>query len=118
MRTTNAMFGTVITTFDTLTNGVKRIASSASMAVDAVDNVSSALRDQTDILRKWSRDLNQESDLNRDTKHQEMMLEAQIRSAKVDDALQKLMEIEQNRPEGFSEFKAKFQSEVNKYFHD
>lgn len=118
MKTTSAMFTSIITAFDTTTAGIKRIASSASMAVDAVDNVSSALRDQTDILRKWSRDLNRESELNRDTKHKEMLIEARIRAAKVDDALEELMHIEKERSEGFAEYKSKFNDELRKYFSE
>ena len=116
MKTTSAMFNTVITAFDTTTAGIKRLGSSASAAIDVVDNVSRSARYQTEILRRWSKDLLDESNLNRDIKHQEMVVEAQIRESKLNDALQELMNIEKERPEGFSEFKQKFNEKVNKYF--
>ena len=116
MKTTSALFTTIITAAETTTAGIKRLGTSASDAIDVVDNVTSATRYQTEILRKWSKDLLDESNLNRDIKHQEMVVEAEIRASKVNDALQELMNIEKERPEGFSEFKQKFNEKVNKYF--
>lgn len=118
MKTTSSMFTTVITAFDMTTAGIKRLGNSASAAIDVVDNVTASARYSTDILRKWSKDLLDESNLNRETKHREMLMEAEIRASKVDDALEELMRINKERPEGFSEFKDKFNEKLNKYFSD
>lgn len=118
MKTTSSMFNTVITAFDTTTAGIKRLGSSASAAVDVIDNVTSSARYSTEVLRKWAKDLRDESDLNRDIKHEEMLIEARIRAAKVDDALEELMHIEKERSEGFAEYKSKFNDELRKYFSE
>ena len=118
MKTTSALFTTIITAADATTAGIKRLGSSASSVVDVVDNVTSSARYHTEVLRRWSKDLLDESNLNRDVKHQEMLVEARIRAAKADDALQELMQIEKERPEGFSEYKNKFNEELKKYFSE
>lgn len=116
MKTTSALFTTIITAAETTTAGIKRLGTSASAAIDVIDNVTSSARYSTEVLRKWAKDLRDESDLNRDIKHEEMLVEARIRESKVNDALQELMSIEKERPEGFSEFKSKFKEDLNKYF--
>lgn len=112
MRTFNSACNTITVSFDTLTKGIERTAHSLSSVIDAVDTSVSTINDLASIAKSWSEDLRWEQQKNRDTKRQEILVEAAIRRDQLDSAIEQLLQNRKERGEDFAKAKSELLSKI------
>ena len=112
MRTFNSAANTITVTFDTITKGIERSAHSFSNVIDAVDTSISTINDLASIAKSWSDDLRWEQQRNKETKRQEILVEAAIRRDQLDNAIEQLIANRKERGEDFAKAKSELLQKI------
>lgn len=107
MRTINTLLNTVNVTAEVATKGVIKGANVISNTVDVVDKTATSINNLTDMLVNWSEDLKQNQIQSRATRQKTDKVNRAIEEVKLDDALEELFKLQDQRSNRMSDFEAR-----------